>query len=191
MQTFFSPRHRPVCFGCQHILKSAALLQISLNLFSPRSFLAFLLPFISLETSHPNYHLNSQFSNSSLKSPRYHLKMTFPHLCLSILTLAILLPPLLAQQCFYPDGSIHTDGVPCAGKGSACCTVGEVCDSNFLCNKGVEQRAYNDEVFVRHSCSDKTYKSGLCPGICLNGGFLPLPPSPSPSPSFSISSIIL
>jgi hypothetical protein len=98
------------------------------------------------------------------------MKIHVPRLFLCFLTLVPCLP---VQQRFYPDGSVHTDDVPCGGQGSACCTFGKVCESNFLCDRVIEQRNYNDEVFVRHSCSDKT----LCSEDL--GGVLTGPVNPS------------
>lgn len=88
------------------------------------------------------------------------------------LTTSLLLRPLIAVQCYHPDGAPITDPdyIPCkpenAAIGSSCCALKRIsypdrCLPTGLCGNG-------DDVF-RDSCTDKTWKSPLCPQLCTFG----------------------
>ena len=77
----------------------------------------------------------------------------------AIFTLALLLSPTIAQQCYFPDGSPSSD-VPCNGTAaqSACCASTAYCLSNGLC--------LSDAIPSRGSCTDKSWASGSCAQYC-------------------------
>ncbi|TLD15276.1 hypothetical protein PspLS_10735 [Pyricularia sp. CBS 133598] len=64
-------------------------------------------------------------------------------------------------QCYYPSGKLHEKGVPCHSGGvSACCEASQTCLSNGLCYD------VGSNTLKRYSCTDKDWKSDLCPKFC-------------------------
>ena len=75
-----------------------------------------------------------------------------------------------APACYYPEGNLAVDQVPCnaavANKGenaSACCNNdgNSYCTQNGLCLQG--------GVLYRSSCTDKSWQSSKCPQLCTDG----------------------
>ncbi|KAM3079006.1 hypothetical protein ACMFMF_003933 [Clarireedia jacksonii] len=69
-------------------------------------------------------------------------------------------------QCFFPNGSPDSSGIPCFTDDdtSRCCGQDEICSTNKLC---VAKKDPNK--FTRRSCVDKTFQSGDCPIVCQGG----------------------
>ena len=59
--------------------------------------------------------------------------------------------------CFYPNGDIEPNDMPCSSQGGACCPGRWACLSNGLC--------YNAGRYERHTCTDQSWGSS-CPQIC-------------------------
>ena len=72
-----------------------------------------------------------------------------------------------AQQCYYPNGDLSTTDAPCSSAdGAACCPLDWQCLDNGLCYLEAEQ------YFGRYTCTDKSWESDLCPGMCTNSMIL-------------------
>ncbi|KAM3077337.1 hypothetical protein ACMFMG_006686 [Clarireedia jacksonii] len=71
-------------------------------------------------------------------------------------------------QCFFPNGSPDSSGIPCFTDDdtSRCCGQDEICSTNKLC---VAKKDPNK--FTRRSCVDKTFQSGDCPIVCQGGEY--------------------
>ena len=85
---------------------------------------------------------------------------------MALLALA-LVSPVLARDCFYPDGTIPTDSnyVPCGpqdGPHSACCASGDGCSSTGYC---FGSAGY----MYRGGCTDKNWTAPECARHCKNG----------------------
>lgn len=83
---------------------------------------------------------------------------------------------VLAQSCYYPDGSLPTDYVyvPCTGESvSSCCipSEGDVCLASGLCYYQTGNYPF------RGACTDKSWGSSKCPQYCLNREQSPFPPA--------------
>lgn len=66
-----------------------------------------------------------------------------------------------AQNCYYPDGTLDTSGVAaCESQGGACCPLNWACTSNGLCY------LESEDFYGRYTCTDQTWQSSSCPGIC-------------------------
>ncbi|KAB5533638.1 hypothetical protein GE09DRAFT_1144612 [Coniochaeta sp. 2T2.1] len=67
-----------------------------------------------------------------------------------------------AQTCYYPNGAIASDQVPCSdAQFSACCHRNAICLSNNLC-MGIKQPF----TLGRGSCTDPEWQSERCPQQC-------------------------
>ncbi|PWY68144.1 hypothetical protein BO83DRAFT_87284 [Aspergillus eucalypticola CBS 122712] len=65
--------------------------------------------------------------------------------------------------CYYPDGTIASNNVPCSSDTySACCGKSDVCLSNNLCMDTGEQ----PYVLSRGACTDPNWESDNCPSVC-------------------------
>ncbi|KAI2837487.1 hypothetical protein CBS11350_8691 [Aspergillus niger] len=65
--------------------------------------------------------------------------------------------------CYFPDGSIASNNVPCSSDTySACCGKSDVCLSNNLCMDTGEQ----PYVLSRGACTDPNWESDNCPSVC-------------------------
>ena len=65
------------------------------------------------------------------------------------------------QNCYYPDGSLSTEGdAACTSEGGACCPLHWECMSNGLCY--LESENY----YGRYTCTDQTWQSPDCPQLC-------------------------
>jgi hypothetical protein len=71
-------------------------------------------------------------------------------------------------QCFFPNGSPDSSGIPCFtdDNTSRCCGQDEICSTNKLC---VSKKDPNK--FTRRSCVDRTFQSGDCPNVCQGGEY--------------------
>ncbi|EED15663.1 hypothetical protein TSTA_051010 [Talaromyces stipitatus ATCC 10500] len=82
--------------------------------------------------------------------------------------IAVLSPSLSAvalakPTCYYPDGSIAQNDMPCGnGTDVACCGAGGICLSNGLC-----MDVGQPNTLARSSCTDKSWNSRNCPNYCL------------------------
>ncbi len=72
---------------------------------------------------------------------------------------------LVYATCYWPDGSVRDDFVPCSSS-KVCCKSGEACLSNGLCYGATLNFAY------RGACTDKTWPESECPRVCYDGIFL-------------------
>ncbi|TLD03181.1 uncharacterized protein PgNI_12428 [Pyricularia grisea] len=64
-------------------------------------------------------------------------------------------------QCYYPSGKLHEKGVAYYSSGvSTCCEASQTCLSNGLCYD------IGSNTLNRYSCTDKDWKSDLCPKFC-------------------------
>lgn len=71
------------------------------------------------------------------------------------------------QTCYYPNGAIASDQVPCSdGQFSACCHRNAICLSNNLC-MGIKQPF----VLGRGACTDPDWGSENCPQQCQTGDY--------------------
>ena len=82
------------------------------------------------------------------------------------------LPPVLSQQCYYPNGSIADHTACLSGKNPTwCCPPGFPCLSNGLCadiNNGGTGGNSLPGLYDRESCTDKTWSSPNCVTECSN-----------------------
>lgn len=94
----------------------------------------------------------------------------------SIIYLIILaqLAVLAGAICYYPDGSVAQD-TPCTDSTaqSTCCGTGYAClglsATFFLCEAtGSELNKPGASQYVRGSCTDKSWRSGNCPSVCVD-----------------------
>lgn len=71
-------------------------------------------------------------------------------------------------ECYYPDGSVASDHVPCFyGTNSVCCGQGYACLTNKICQatgEKLEKDGANE--YVRGSCTDPEWSSRACPSFC-------------------------
>jgi hypothetical protein len=91
-----------------------------------------------------------------------------------IFLLAVLVAPA-TPICYYPDGSVAPQDVPCTDltTQASCCGQGYAClglPSNFfLCEAtGDEIKKPGASRYVRGSCTDKTWRSSNCPSVCVD-----------------------
>lgn len=87
--------------------------------------------------------------------------------------LLVILPALGAATCYFPDGTASTDNAyqPCNASASAsmCCATNrsvntDLCLPNGVCYDMGEPSGY--PTYWRETCTDSTWKSDLCLGIC-------------------------
>jgi hypothetical protein len=102
-------------------------------------------------------------SNFALVDMRSFVNHSFA----AYLLIILIVSTLGASQCYWPDGSVDSDGVPCNSTGaSACCSAGSQCTSNKLC-------VVDDPVagweYYRGSCTDMTWQDPACPDFCDDG----------------------
>ncbi|KAB8216557.1 hypothetical protein BDV33DRAFT_178682 [Aspergillus novoparasiticus] len=87
----------------------------------------------------------------------------------NLFPLVCLVPTILtAIPCYFPDGSpAPWQHRPCNGDSTnaMCCGIGwgDTCQADGLCLGTNEQR-------YRGSCTDSTWQSDKCLGLCLNEG---------------------
>ncbi|KAG2421490.1 hypothetical protein HFD88_005465 [Aspergillus terreus] len=94
------------------------------------------------------------------------------HLAFFAFLLLQVVIPISAQLCYNPNGSISNDR-PCNSSAdvSVCCEDGFVCTENKLCQPmgWYDGSDGNPLQLIRGTCTDKTWKSGNCPGHCIAG----------------------
>lgn len=94
----------------------------------------------------------------------------------SLLILALVLALLFehtAALCYTPDGGISND-ISCdaTAEASICCKRGYYCTASKLClaEGHANQTGFAfDGVYVRGTCSDKSWQSPECGGNCVKG----------------------
>lgn len=85
-----------------------------------------------------------------------------------LLSLAILSQffPLVAGDCYWPDGSNAYDMQECYSKDGAdglCCAQGDLCLLNHLCQSGLDRSLY------RGACNMPNWtEAATCPEICVS-----------------------
>ncbi|KAG9230453.1 hypothetical protein BJ875DRAFT_445006 [Amylocarpus encephaloides] len=92
---------------------------------------------------------------------------------LLLLTLSFFVEVVTGQskKCYYPNGLEAVDDIACGTRGdnSVCCGKGFVCLSNALCmdNSTVVDGKIAGTLW-RGSCTDRDWKSSICPESCIN-----------------------
>ena len=116
----------------------------------------------------PLYSLR-QVAQDTMSSSLSHIPL------LSILLLrAVTVVSAAAQTCYYPNGAIASDQVPCSdAQFSACCHRNAICLSNNLC-MGIKQPF----VLGRGACTDPDWQSEKCPQQCQTGTASVMPSIP-------------
>ena len=88
----------------------------------------------------------------------------------SVLCTALSVRAISERRCYFPDGSIDTDGYVCNqtaaanGEGSACCLHNDACYQTGTCFQDWSGVTY------RQSCTDQSWKSPACPQYCTSAG---------------------
>jgi len=91
--------------------------------------------------------------------------------------LLILSSVVVAQTCYYPDGSVASELAPCnpdmatGSTGSACCPLASASDLYPLdypnCTPDALCKAGNSDFFARGGCTDSFFNEAACPGYCI------------------------
>ncbi|CAI6338810.1 unnamed protein product [Periconia digitata] len=82
----------------------------------------------------------------------------------------------MASQCFYPNGTIYNDVIPCNGTAvadgqhSSCCRSNDLCLTNGLC-MSTEDHDADRNYYWREGCTDESYSDNACPKQCTSGDF--------------------
>ncbi|OQU98234.1 hypothetical protein CLAIMM_04050 [Cladophialophora immunda] len=92
---------------------------------------------------------------------------------MSMLFLLLLLeasPATLAATCYNSIGNQDTSLVACDpnAESSACCSPGDMCYSNGLCQPGPEQPNKGLTPYYVDGCTDPSWNSPVCMAQCLN-----------------------
>ena len=99
---------------------------------------------------------NRRLGDMDTRLPQPRAFHTFSSLSLFFALSLILISPQLAQgqQCYYPNGNLSPNDVPCSSEsGSACCPNGWECLSNGLCYLP------NEAYLGRYTCTDSNWQS--------------------------------
>lgn len=86
------------------------------------------------------------------------------------LLLSVAISPVVST-CYYPNGNEASGDTPCNSdaSASACCGFGYSCLSNTICLRtSLATDGQNGVTYVRGSCTDQSWTSGLCPNFCDN-----------------------
>ena len=96
----------------------------------------------------------------------------FPFL-LFLLILVVRIQPVVGR-CYYADGSVASGDTPCSlGGTSTCCGSGYACLSNRICMAtGDEAQKPGASLYVRGSCTDRSWRSASCPLYCIGSNDL-------------------
>ncbi len=73
--------------------------------------------------------------------------------------------PAMGLDCFYPNGSVEANYVPCDpenGPHSACCAIGDGCSTTGLCYG-------NAGYMYRGGCTDPNWAAPACAQHCQKG----------------------
>lgn len=94
---------------------------------------------------------------------------------IAMLTQALLVLNILdiafSQTCYFPDGTIALEDLPCnsSALASTCCGRSYACLSNNICEATSETvKKPGSAIFVRGSCTDSSWTSDSCPTFCVN-----------------------
>ena len=69
--------------------------------------------------------------------------------------------------CYYPNGSVSPQDLPCSsGINSTCCGPGFACLTNNICMLTSAAPDQDSQQYVRGSCSDKSFTFSSCPLFC-------------------------
>ncbi|KAI5464245.1 hypothetical protein BGZ63DRAFT_401211 [Mariannaea sp. PMI_226] len=88
-----------------------------------------------------------------------------------ILLLAPTILPVVSAACYYPNGKLAPNDVPCRDdiSNSVCCGQGYACLSNGICQAtGDELQKEHATEYVRGSCTDRNWRSSACPLFCID-----------------------
>ncbi|EXJ53731.1 uncharacterized protein A1O5_12980 [Cladophialophora psammophila CBS 110553] len=79
-------------------------------------------------------------------------------------------PATLAETCYNNIGNQDTGFVACDpnAESSACCSPGDICYSNGLCQPGPEQPNKGITPYYVDGCTDPSWNSPVCMAKCLN-----------------------
>jgi hypothetical protein len=88
-----------------------------------------------------------------------------------LLRLLLILLPVSAATCYFPNGAIARDYLPCTNQAfSTCCLPAYTCLSNNICTFIPLNRDPDSNIdYVRGACTDSTWNSTSCPKFCNNG----------------------
>src|SRR5438105_2981604 len=70
---------------------------------------------------------------------------------------------LATDTCYFPNGEVAHNGVPCGPSPSKCCDGEGLCLSNGLCFQP------SGNILARSSCTDPSWSSSECTDICKDG----------------------
>ena len=72
----------------------------------------------------------------------------------------------IEATCYYPDGTIATQDIPCTKDTTVnadyCCGSDSICLTNKICLNNIG-------TLVRGSCTDHSWTSPSCPSFCVSG----------------------
>jgi len=96
----------------------------------------------------------------------------FPLLLFTLVIRLILQSSLCNAICYYPDGQVAQQDVPCLGGSgvSACCGAFYACLSNGLCMHANAIHDGSNLTYLRGSCTDQQWRAAACPAFCLDPG---------------------
>ena len=71
--------------------------------------------------------------------------------------------------CYYPDGGVSNQDVPCTDSAnSTCCGQGYACLSNLICMlTAATPSPVGVTGYIRGSCTDQSWESDSCPLFCI------------------------
>lgn len=112
------------------------------------------------------------FSNLSLllSYQRSLHVMSRHHIWLRFLFSLSFFPHRVISICYYPDGTVTNQDVPClpGDEASWCCGFGYACLSNKICMATNYTTGTDISTYVRGSCTDKSWRAANCPSFCVN-----------------------
>ena len=75
--------------------------------------------------------------------------------------------------CYYPNGDVSPQDVPCtSNSNSTCCGIGYACLTNQICmDTSLTPASSGSTKYVRGSCTDKSFSSSACPLFCDNAKY--------------------
>lgn len=97
--------------------------------------------------------------------------LSWKHIVVSFLYSGQAVANNLFAPCFYPNGDLEPNDMPCSDEGGACCPPRWVCQKNGLCYLPNEGNSPNNTI-ERHTCTDESW-GDLCPIWCRTGGSPP------------------
>jgi hypothetical protein len=131
-------------------------------------------PLVGRSTSVPS-NKQSIFSSSSSFSSQYLLMALLINFACVLSCLAILnaCTVTATNPCFFPNGDLANNFVPCSPNGDgSCCAESDFCTSLGYCisdSKGYHYRgACTDSSWFNPSCPDYCLANTICKSICTN-----------------------